>query len=254
MPNEPHSDERLTLSIDWPEITLDGLSRVTSLWRTVIQAVSQKVVGRKSAIKWVLTSVHFGSPLDVEVLASPTTDRVEPALLRNISHSVVSGFQHLEQYSDQPEFFSKQALGAARKLALLTDTEKDRRITVSNGVSEPVEVSLRTVITVDGIFGPVEESYGTVEGTLEGVFTHGRRRFYVYDSLAGKQVRCTFDDRIPLTDVLKNFEKRVSVSGLIRSKALTAERVSIQATEFSAFLPDKELPSLYQILHMWRQR
>ena len=253
MPKEPHSNERLTLSIDWPEITLDGLSRITSLWKTVIQAVSQKTVCRKSAVKWVVTDVHFGSPLDVEASAEPTSDRVEPALLRNISHSVVSGFQHLESYPDQPEFFSKPALGAARKLSLLTDVEKQRRIRVSNGSSEPVEVSLKTAATVDRLFGPVAESYGTVEGTLEGIFTHGRRRFYVYDSLAERQVRCTFDDRISLADVLASFEKRVSVSGLIRSKSLTGERISIQATEFSAFPPDSELASLSDILQMWRK-
>ena len=252
MPNEPRSDERLTLSIDWPEITLDGLSRITALWKTVIQAVSQNTVGRKSAVKWVVTGVHFGSPLDVEAAAAPTSDRVEPALLRNISHSVVSGFKHLESYPDQPEFFSKSALGAARKLSLLTDVEKQRRITVSNGSSEPVVVSLKTAATVDGLFGPVAESYGSVEGTLEGIFTHGRRRFYIYDSLAERQIRCTFDERISLAEILANFESRVSVSGLIRSKSLTGERISIQASEFTAFPPDSDLPSPSSILQMWR--
>ena len=134
----------------------------------------------------------------------------------------------------------------------IADPLQQRRIALSNGSGAPVEVSSKVVASVDQIFGPIVESYGTVEGTLEGVLTHGKRRFFVYDSFVGRQVRCHFDDvRVQLADVLAAFERRVSVSGLIRSKALTGERISVEAREFHVFALDNELLTLPEIYDLW---
>jgi len=110
-------------------------------------------------------------------------------------------------------------------------------------------------VTVDHIFGLIVESYGTVEGTLEGVLTHGRRRFFVYDALSGRQVRCHFDNMaIRTDDVLAAFERRVAVGGIVRSKQFTGEKISIEAKEFNVFPRDRELLSLSEIHDLWSRQ
>ena len=44
---------------------------------------------------------------------------------------------------------------------------------------------------------PVSVSIGTVEGMLQGLITHGKNRFLIFDPLSGRQVTCYFSDRIP---------------------------------------------------------
>ena len=241
---------RLTLTLDFPEITLDKLSRVAGLWASLVQTVSAQSTGKKQAVRWVITEVHYGSSLTVETRPEVHGKRIEPALLDTISRSVIDGMRHLTDYPDAPEFFSPHALSLAKKLAQQADNERGR-IIVSNGTDTEVALNAKIISTVDTIFGPVVQSLGSVEGTLEGVITHGKHRFYIYDSLAGRRVSCLFGERITLDRVLHAYGKRVSVSGVIRTKERTGERLSIEASELIEFTPDDELLSTDDILREW---
>ena len=170
------SGTQLTLTVDWPEITLDKLTRLTSLWSNVIHAVSAEAAGKRDALKWVLTGLSFASPVQVQTIPVVARTRVDPVVLRTVSHAVVAGVRQLGHHSERPDHFSTHALELMRKLALLSD---DGSVVVSNGVGDPVPITHRVAATVDDILGPEVESYGSVEGHLEGIFTHGRRVLYV---------------------------------------------------------------------------
>lgn len=88
---------------------------------------------------------------------------------------------------------------------------------------------------------PEVESIGTVEGSLEGLIIHGKRRFLIFDPLTGHRVTCYFTERVEWETVLKAFGKRVAVSGFLRSRR-SGEKVSISATRLYEFPPDDELP------------
>ena len=243
------SGTQLTLTVDWPEITLDKLTRLTSLWSNVIHAVSAQAAGKRDALKWVLTGLSFASPVQVQTVPVVARTRVDPVVLSTVSHAVVAGVRQLGDHSERPDHFSTHALELMRKLALLSDGGS---VVVSNGVGEPVPITHRVAATVDDILGPEVESYGSVEGHLEGIFTHGRRVLYVYDSLSGRQVRCFFDaEATPLDALLKYFQHRVIVSGLVRSKAFTGEPKSIDVSEIRDFQPDRDLLSPAEILRTW---
>lgn len=249
---DDHDKRRLTLTVDWPQITLADLSRLAGLWSRLVDSVSAEATGKKTGIRWVIRSITLASPLEIVSDPQVTNDKIAPVVTERVSRSLLTGIQHLIKYQDQPEGFSHDSLHVARKLAELADPLQQRRMSISNGTGSAVEVTSRVISSVDLIFGPVLESYGSVEGTLEGVITHGKRRFYVYDSLVGRQVRCHFDNmRIKLPEVLQAFEKRVVVSGLIRSRAMTGQRISIDAARFQVFPPDNELMSLAEIQDLW---
>src|SRR5262245_13494063 len=108
MARDGYNPDRLTLTIDWPEITLERLSRITSLWSSLVSSVSRDTAGRKQAVKWVVAKVHFGSPLSVETWPEPLNKRVDPVVIHQVAHAVVDGFAHLETRPDEPEHFSPQ--------------------------------------------------------------------------------------------------------------------------------------------------
>ena len=249
-------DAKLTLTITWRELTLAQLSRLTNIWSDVVNEVGAGVLGRRGAFKLVLTGISLSSPLQVHTEPALAKKRraeqqIDPALLKSIGHVVVSGVHHLSEREERPNHFSTRALELIRTLALFSDPE--RRIVVSNGVGDPAILNLRVAATVDGILGPALDSYGSVEGRLEGILTHGRRRFYVYDSLSGCQVRCFFGSSTSLDDLFKYYERRVIVSGLVRSKAFTGQPTSIQVSNICDLKPDTELLPTDKILRKWEQ-
>lgn len=91
------------------------------------------------------------------------------------------------------------------------------------------------------VLAPEITSIGTIEGQLEGLITHGKNRFYIYDPLSAKQIICSFDERVGREPVLQAFGKRVAATGIIRSRR-SGERVSVQVSRLYVFPPDSELP------------
>lgn len=89
---------------------------------------------------------------------------------------------------------------------------------------------------------PEIQSIGTVEGQLEGLITHGKNRFYIYDPLTARQVICDFGERVKRDEVLRAYGKRVAATGKIRSRR-SGERVSVEVNRLFVFPPDSELPS-----------
>lgn len=251
--SEAKDDDRLTLTLDWPEITLSRLARVSALWADLVQEISRNVAGRggRRGLRWVISSITFGSPLAVTVGPKRLSSAVDPAMLSQISHSVIDGVAHVARFRDKPPSFSDATLGKLRKLAKEATVQRDRHIYVSNGRENRVAVGEQIVEAVNDFFGPTMESYGSVEGRLEAVFIHGARRFYVYDALTNRQVKCDFGDRVPLSEVLAAFEQRVAATGIIKSKAKTGEKLSVEVHQFRTFRPDTELPSTNRILELW---
>ena len=89
---------------------------------------------------------------------------------------------------------------------------------------------------------------GTVEGTLEVFNVHGaRRQFVIYDELTGQRIECHFGHRIALDQITAGAERRVAVTGEIRSRE-SGEIVSVIATDIEVFPPDDELPNAADVL------
>ena len=97
------------------------------------------------------------------------------------------------------------------------------------------------------------QEYGSVEGRLEGLITHGKRRFFIWESLTNRQVECQFADRIPLQDILAAYERRVAARGLIHRRR-TGEKLSVDVEDFRVFRPEAELPSVERIQEILRDK
>ena len=117
---------------------------------------------------------------------------------------------------------------------------------VSNGKGVGVALSSRLVAHVEAVLAPELTSIGTVEGKLEGLITHGKSRFLIFDPLTGRQVICYFGGRVEWESVLRAFGKRVAATGFIHSRR-SGEKVSIQVSRLHVFPPDEELPSVREM-------
>lgn len=54
---------------------------------------------------------------------------------------------------------------------------------------------------VEAVLTPAFRTIGTIEGELEGLIIHGRKRFLLYDRMAGRQVVCYFGDAVSWEEI-----------------------------------------------------
>lgn len=240
---------RLIVEIDASELTLVRFDQVAHDVSSLIREVAGEVTGEgRDAVQWIIEDIRRESPLRLELAPRPATQRVPPDLVERVATTITEGIAAIEERPERPRYFNDAALDRAKDLSSrLGEEVLAVRFRSRNGeISEPVAVTKRVAVNVDEIVGPRREQFGSVEGKLEGLTVHGRRIFYVWETLTNRRVECIFSDRIPLEDVLAAFSRRVSVRGLIRLRK-TGEKLSIEARELFVFPPEEELPSIEEI-------
>ena len=224
------------------QVTLQRLGEALDAWTDLLQEVGRDVAGAtsKDAVRFVITDAKGGS-LSLGVRPQPGKKSVPVSVMPRIAKTLTAGIRSLERRATRPKHFSDKALINLRDLARLTSPETPS-VRVSNGNGTGIALSTRLVAHVEAVLAPELESIGTVEGSLEGLITHGKSRFLIYDPITSRQVTCYFGGRIEWRDVIQAFGKRVAASGLIRSRR-SGEKVSISASRLHVFPSDDELPS-----------
>ncbi len=99
---------------------------------------------------------------------------------------------------------------------------------------------------VDEIIGGKYMSFGSVEGVLKAIDLSRKPVFRIYDLLTNKSVRCYFSSN-SIDEIKDALEKRVSVSGLVKSRE-DGEKLSIEVEEIEIFPPEDELPTIREII------
>lgn len=229
------------------QVTLQRLGEALDAWTDLLQEVGRDVAGAASrdAVRFVITEAKGGS-LTLDVRPQPAKRSVPASVMPRIARAVTSGIRALEHTAKRPKYFSDTALVSLRDLARLTSPETPS-VKVSNGDGERITLSSRLLAHVEEVLAPELESIGTVEGKLEGLITHGKSRFLIFDPVTGRQVVCYFGGRIEWQDVIKAFGKRVAATGIIRSRR-SGEKVSIVMSRLYVFPSDDELPSATDVL------
>lgn len=235
------------------QVTLQRLGEALDAWTDLLQEVGRDVAGASSrdAVRFVITEAKGGS-LTLGVRPQPGRKSVPVAVMPRIAKTLTSGIRSLETRATRPKHFSDIALVKLRDLARLTSPETPS-VKVGNGTGAGITLSSRLVAHVEAVLAPELESIGTVEGHLEGLITHGKNRFLIFDPITGRQVICFFSGRIDRQDVLKAYGRRVAASGVIRSRR-SGEKVSISANRLYVLPSDDELPSVADVLGILKAR
>lgn len=231
----------ITLKLDG-SVTLQRLGQALDYWTDFLREVGREVSGvdSREPVRYIVAAAKGGS-LSLGVRPQSAHRQVSVSVLPRIAKTVTAGLKSLERSAKRPRHFSDVALERVRDLAALRGAEIPD-VLVGNGVGDPLALSTRMVKHVDAVLAPEIESIGTVEGHLEGLIIHGKRRFLIFDQATGRQVTCYFTDKLTWEAVLQAFGRRVAASGIVRSRR-GGETVSVHVHRLYIFPPDAELPT-----------
>ena len=170
---------------------------------------------RWPTLRWAIAYMHIGSP------AVMTLKGLSPATGKDISQDVVKhyvdGLELLRQGGQVPNFFTEDALNAAKQLADLT--RGNERVVIVRTPNREVKVNQRISVNVDELIKNSYNSEGSVEGVVEMVTVHDNNYFRVYDAVQDWGVPCYFRQE-RLEEVRNALGKRVSITGRLRSNRL----------------------------------
>ena len=233
------------------QVTLASLTRLVESWREFLGEIGKGVTGSpaKDAVRYVITEASGGS-FALGVRPQPARDSVPASMMPRIARTVTSGIRELNEEAKRPRHFSDNALVKLRDLARLVGPETPS-LRVSNGRGRPVTLSPTMLAHVEAVLAPEVRSIGTIEGELEGLIIHGRKRFLLYDRLTGRQVICYFRDSVSWEELRDEFGKRMAVTGEIRSRR-SGERASIDVSSYYVFPREDELPSADEVRGLLR--
>ncbi len=252
-PSEQAKRTNLTVEIDADVLTLGRFQQLAQSVAALIREVGEGVE-RSAGVRWVISDVHH-SNLALELTPQRTRDDVPPDLPDRIADAIASGMAVIEERAERPPYFSDKALERAKDLANPGDEVRAVRIRRRrNGKADKrITLTKRLAANVDEIIGPQMQEYGSIEGRLEGLMTHGKRRFFIWESLTNRQVECQFADRIPLQDILAAYERRVAARGIVHRRR-TGEKLSVEVEEFRVFRSEEDLPSVERIQEILRDK
>ncbi|HET8558162.1 MAG TPA: hypothetical protein VFL58_12730 [Gaiellaceae bacterium] len=239
----------LTIEIDADALTLGRFQQMTRSLAALVQEVGANVAEQhRDPLRWIVANVRKQSPYTIELAPERTGEIVPPDLPERAVLAVASGISMIDKRAERPPYFSDRALEQARDLASTGEDVRAVRIWARSDGKGPEEATLtaRVVANVEDLIGGQVESFGTVEGRLEGLLTHDRRRFYIWEALSGRRVECNFGNRIPLDDVLGAYGRRVGARGIIRRRK-TGEPVSVEVNELRVFPTEDALPGLSDV-------
>ena len=249
-PRDIRPDADIHLDVEG-QVTLASLTRLVESWREFLGEIGKGVTGNpaKDAVRYVITEASGGS-FALGVRPQPARDSVPASMMPRIARTVTSGIRELNQEAKRPRHFSDNALVKLRDLARLVGPETPS-LRVSNGRGRPVTLSPTMLAHVEAVLAPEVRSIGTIEGELEGLIIHGKKRFLLYDRLTGRQVVCYFGDSVSWEGLRDEFGKRMAVTGEIRSRR-SGERASIDVSSYYVFPREDELPSADEVRGLLR--
>ncbi len=198
-------------------IKLPDLVQAISDWLELIIEVDVSLSPDfKPTIDWRLKALSYSSP--VQIVAESVTKEDRPDNRVYVIDTIFSGTESLAISNKRPTGFSDKALEKARDLAksrlngidkieiILDEMEFDY---VSN-IAENVNVILK----------PGRVIYGSVEGQLERMNSHGDFNFHIFEPILIRRVKCELanpKDTILKEKVISLYEHDVIVSGLLNT-------------------------------------
>lgn len=202
------------------------------LLREIDQVMSGRYLG---SLRWYVSGLHSNGALSVEVLS-----RVKPASRRRriqllpdfsgrVADSLVTGFENVQTLGVSPPYLSLYGLKRLDSmLGVLQRNGASGYRTTDIQQNRVVELSPDAINNVRALIPTKRTTIGSVEGQLEAISIHNKKRFVIYDALTKKAINCDFKDDL-LPSVKDSLGRRVLVSGTLHWNAKSeAKRVDAE--------------------------
>ena len=202
-------------------------------------------------VDWRLKRLSYSSP--AIMLAEPVVKEEQPDNRITIIDTVLAGIQSLKATSDRPRAFSDKALEEARELAIITSNGIER-IDIITDDSE-LEYTFSIADNITTILKPGREIFGSIEGRLETLNSHGGFKFAIFEPILIRRIRCELmnkDDLELKKKVVALYEHNVLVTGLlstnIRGEVQSAKIDNIIDREaVQVFKDASEITAIYDL-------
>jgi len=235
-------EPRITIELSARDgnVPLAAFIRVAGRIQAMLRGLDTAVGGDpEGTTTWEIVGASLASPLTIEVGA----DAAAPVHRADaVLSACVSGLSDLDREARIPPWFTVGLLEDARKMVSVLD-DGIARIALQYADVSAIPTQ-RVAAHVDALTQTVEQP-GTVEGLLQYVNAHGKRKLYVYDILTDRRVACSFGDGLRAA-VKEALYERVAVSGLVRYD-LEGRALSVKAETLETFPPAGKLPQFFEI-------
>lgn len=225
--------DTISLRIDPSVLTFKGFLAIEEAFLDLLRAVSDEASAQldKPGGEWIIETVREGS------ITLVTRHSTAPENAQYVS----AGLKKLEEADgERPALFTDEALEATRTLFDRLESQAEDA-SISHEAFKTF-VNRELADNARAALGPEQLEIGAVEGRLEGINIHERKRFTVYDSLTDRRIVCNFGSRIPLSEITDAIDKRVAVTGELRYRQ-GGDLLSVRAETLKVFRPDSHLPS-----------
>lgn len=205
-------------------------SNFLGLLREIDQVVSGRYLG---SLRWYISALHSNGGLSVEVYSrlkpAQPKKQVDPDLSKHVAVSLVTGFENVQERGISPPYLSHVGLGRLGNMldVMARNGVKGYR-TTDLETGQSVELSEKASDNMRSLLPIQRKTIGSVEGKLEAISIHNKKRFVVYDALTKKAINCDFNDKAMLDEVKDVLGARVLVSGIVHWNAKSeAKRVDV---------------------------
>jgi hypothetical protein len=191
-------------------------------------------------VDWRLKKLSYSSP--AIMLAEPVVKEEQPDNRITIIDTVLVGIQSLKATSDRPRGFSDKALEKARELAIITSNGIERIDIISDDTE--LEFTWNIADNITTILKPGREIFGSIEGRLETLNSHGGFKFAIFEPILVRRIRCELmnkDDVGLKKRVIALYEHNVLVTGLLSTNI----RGEVQSAKVDNIL-DRELVQIFK--------
>jgi len=245
-PKRQHGETNVTITItvDGDEISIEDFSDVQRYFSIILEEIDKESFrSDKRSVKWNISSVSNGS-VNLTFSGVPISPNVDLKSVSDLVENIQSGISVLAEKAQRPRFFSDRALKQLESLA--NKLNHGMQVLKLGSETHVVSITKDIARNVDEIIGPRFESYGSIEGCLDGANIHKDPYFHVYTSLNDRLIRCNVDKGMTQR-MLDCLGQRVYVYGLIQSRN-DGERVSILVQEIETLPSENELPTIQEMI------
>ena len=168
----------------------------------------------KSTVDWRLRRLSYSSPALLEVEGDTKED--QPDNRASIIETALQGVESLKKSSERPRGFNDKALEIGRDFARLIQNGVKSLEIISE--DSTVQYTVSILSNVDIILTPGKQVYGSIEGRIERMNSHGEFNFYLYEPILIRRIRCELMDSKDMAlkkKIISLYEKAVAISGLL---------------------------------------
>lgn len=189
----------------------------------LLREIDQVMTGRyKGALKWYVGDLQSDpGSVYIDVLSrvrppqKSKRNASTPDVSPKVADSLLVGFNNIQNLGVSPPYLSHYGLLKLDRMLHVLEQNGARayRTTILDG-GQSVELSRKAADTIGALIPTKRTTVGSVEGRLEAISIHQKRRFVVYDARTKKAIACDFNREL-LDEVKNALGHRVLVAGRV---------------------------------------